>query len=142
MRGCKLRSGVHWQGVLNQKGFNKGYAYLWCPRNRTFSRDQSCQSGIKLWQSLGMITDDFQIIKSFILYWHSWLPKNILPHLVRMRTLDFLFSQSDIFWVRLPVLCFVILLHVYIILHKALDLQSLGGTIPPFAQHVTHPLPC
>jgi hypothetical protein len=28
MRGCKLRSGVHWQGVLNQKGFNKGYAYL------------------------------------------------------------------------------------------------------------------
>ena len=36
----------------------------------------------------------------------------------------------------------VIFLHVYIILHKVLNLQLLGGTIPPLAQHVTHPLPC
>jgi len=28
MRGCELRSGVHWQGVLKQKGIQQGLHVL------------------------------------------------------------------------------------------------------------------
>lgn len=71
-----------------------------------------------------MIKDNFEIIKSFVLYRYSCLPNKISLHLGRMRISNFILTQSQHFLsLSASFVLSVIFLHVYIVLHKVLKLQ-------------------